>query len=368
MNPQNQFCPNEGCKARGKVDEGKIGVHSNKERRYICHVCKRTFAETKGTSLYGIKKSRDIFVTVTTLLAFGCPIQAIVIAFMLDEKTVQAWLKKAGKQCEDVHEHLVEKHQQELGQVQADEIKAKVQGMHLWLAMAIQVSTRLWLGAAISPKRDNKLLTILFISIKKMALCRPMVFAVDSFKGYTTVINKVFRVAIRTGKRGRPSLQAWPNINIVQVIKRRVGKHLEIERSVFQGATDKVMSIIHQSQLGNGGINTSYIERLNATFRERISALARKSRNLYKQQQTLHASTYLVGTVYNFCSPHKSLRRKIYIDEFARQCRYAKRSPAMAAGISNHIWSIDELLSFKIPLEPFVPLKKRGRKPKVKLC
>jgi len=160
----------------------------------------------------------------------------------------------------------------------------------------------------------------------------------------------------------------WPNINIVQVIKRRVEKHLEIERSVFQGPTDEVLSIIHQSQLGNGGINTSYIERLNATFRERISALARKSRNLYKQQQTLQASTYLVGTVYNFCSPHKSLRSKIYIDEFARQYRYVKRSPALAAGITNRIWSMDELLEFKIPLEPFVPPKKRGRKPKVKLC
>lgn len=367
MNPQKQFCPNEACEARGKVGTGKIGNHCYKKRGYMCHVCKSTFSETKGTSLDGIKKDRDLFVMVVTLLAYGCPIQAIVMAFMLDERTVQSWLKKAGKHCQDIHEHLVEKHQQELGQVQADEIKAKVQGMHLWLAMAIQVSTRLWLGAAISEKRDNKLLTNLFIRIKKMALCRPIVFAVDGFKGYPTVINNVFRVAMRTGKRGRPSLQAWPNINIVQVIKRRVNKRLDIERSVFQGAVDKVMSIIHQSQLGNGGINTSYIERLNATFRERISALARKSRNLYKQQQTLQASTYLVGTVYNFCSPHKSLRSKIYIDEFARQYRYVHRSPALAAGITNHIWSIDELLSFKLPLEPFVPPKKRGRKPKLKL-
>lgn len=368
MNPQDQFCPNERCEARGKVGTGRIGNHSHKERRYICHKCGKTFAETKGTSMYGIKKECELFVIVITLLAFGCPIQAIVMAFTLDERTVQTWLKKAGKQCQDVHEHLVEKHQQELGQVQADEIKAKVQGRHLWLAMALQVSTRLWLGAAISEKRDNKLLTPLFNRIKKMALCRPMVFAVDGFKGYPTVINKVFRVAMRTGKRGRPRLQAWPNINIVQVIKRRVEKRLEIERSIFQGPTDKVMSIIHQSQLGNGGINTSYIERLNATFRERISALARKSRNLYKQQQTLQASTYLVGTVYNFCSPHKSLRSKIYIDEFARAYRYVKRSPALAAGITNRIWSIHELLELKIPLQPFVPPKKRGRKPKINLC
>lgn len=364
MNPQEQYCPNEGCKTRGKQGLGNIVTHSQKERRYRCKICKKTFAETIGTSLYGIKKSKAVFVIVTTLLAYGCPIQAIVVAFGLDERTVKAWLLKTGKQCQAIHEHLVEKQHQELGQVQADEIKAKLQGMSLWLAMAIQVNTRLWLGAAISRKRDKKLLECLFIRIKKMALCRPMVFAVDGFKGYLTVINNVFRVAIPTGKRGRPPLQAWPNINIVQVIKRRVDKKLEIERSVFQGPVDTVMSLIHQSQAGNGGINTSYIERLNATFRERISALARRSRNLYKQQQSLEASSYLVGTVYNFCKAHKSLRRKVFIDSSALNYRYLKCSPAMAAGITSHIWSIQELLSFKIPPDPFVESKKKGRPPK----
>ena len=358
MNPQEQYCPNEVCKARGKQGLGNIANHSQKERRYRCKICKKTFSETTGTSMYGIKKSKLVFVMVTTLLAYGCPIQAIVMAFALDERTVKSWLLKTGKQCQEIHEHLVEKHKQELGQVQADEIKAKLQGMSLWLAMAIQVNTRLWLGATISSKRDNKLLESLFIRIKKMALCRPMVFAVDGFKGYPTVIKKVFRVAIPTGKRGRPPLQAWPNINIVQVIKRRVEKKLEIERSIFQGTTDTVMSLIHQSQADTGGINTSYIERLNATFRERISALARRSRNLYQQQQSLEASTYLVGTVYNFCKAHKSLRRKIFIDSSARNYRYLKRSPASAAGITTHIWSIQELLSFKIPPDPFIEPKK----------
>lgn len=366
MNPQEQYCPNEECKTRGKVGLGNIANHSQKERRYRCKNCKKTFAETTGTSLYGIKKSKAVFVIVTTLLAYGCPIQAIVMAFGLDERTVKSWLLKTGKQCQAIHEHLVEKHKQELGQVQADEIKAKLQGMSLWLAMAIQVKTRLWLGAAISSKRDKKLLECLFIRVKKMALCRPMVFAVDGFQGYPTVINKVFRVAIPTGKRGRPPLKAWPNINIVQVIKRRVDKKLEIERSVFQGVTDTVMSLIHQSQAGSGGINTSYIERLNATFRERISALARRSRNLYKQQQSLEASSYLVGTVYNFCKAHKSLRRKVFIDSSALSYRYLKCSPAMAAGITNHIWSIQELLSFKIPPDPFLEPKKRGRPRKFK--
>ena len=172
MNPHEQFCPNEKCKARGKQGLGNIGNHSQKERRYKCKLCGKTFAETTGTSLYGIKKSKAVFIMVTTLLAYGCPIQAIVIAFGLDERTVRSWLLKTGKQCQALHEHLVENHKQELGQIQADEIKAKLQGMSLWLAMALQVNTRLWLGAAISNKRDNKLLENLFLRVNDYRLER----------------------------------------------------------------------------------------------------------------------------------------------------------------------------------------------------
>jgi len=361
MNPQEQFCPNMECEARGKVGAGNIGNHSHQERRYKCHKCGKTFVETKGTSFYWLKKSKDMFVIVTTLLSHGCPIQAIVVAFGLDERTVKAWLVKAGGHCHKVHEQLVEGHRQELGHIQADEINAKLQGMSVWLAMAVQVETRLWLGAVLARERSNSLLEKLFISLKKMALCRAMVFAVDGFRGYPTVINKVFRVALRTGKKGRPKLQRWPNINIVQVIKRRQEGKLCVERTIFQGVQDKVMAIIHHSQAGKGGINTSYIERLNATFRDRISALARRSRHLYRDRHSLDASVYLLGCVYNFCTPHQSLRRKLFIDALGRKFRYIKRTPAMAAAITQHIWTLEELLTYKLAPPLFIPPKKRGR-------
>ena len=74
------------CPARGKVEEGHITIHSQQERRYKCEVCGRTFSQTKGTAWYGIKKSTETFVIVVTLLAYGCPVQAIVMAFGLDER------------------------------------------------------------------------------------------------------------------------------------------------------------------------------------------------------------------------------------------------------------------------------------------
>jgi hypothetical protein len=71
-------------------------------------VCGRTFSETTGTALYGVKKGAELFVTVATLLAYGCPVKAIVMAFGLDERTVRDWLRQSGQHCRQVHEHMME--------------------------------------------------------------------------------------------------------------------------------------------------------------------------------------------------------------------------------------------------------------------
>lgn len=136
MEPQHVFCPNSACPASGRYGQGNIGVLSRKERRYICHECKQTFAANKGTAFYRLRTSSSLVTLVVTLLAYGCPVRAIVVAFGLDERTVQDWQRRAGQHCERVHEHLVQQ-PRDLGQVQADEIRIKMQGSIVWLAMAI---------------------------------------------------------------------------------------------------------------------------------------------------------------------------------------------------------------------------------------
>jgi len=96
MDPSKQFCHNPECNARGKVGKGNIVIHSQKERRYKCTECGKTFVETKDTPFYRLKKPKDIVVIVITLLTYGCPLQAIVAAFGFDERTVVDWWKKAG--------------------------------------------------------------------------------------------------------------------------------------------------------------------------------------------------------------------------------------------------------------------------------
>jgi hypothetical protein len=124
--------------------QGNIGIHSQKERRYKCAVCGKTFAETQGTPFYrGTNRHRDG--AGHYLAGPWLPVAAIVAAFGWDERTVQRVQEQAGLHSQEVHEHLVEQ-PRDLKQVQADEIWGKAQGMLLWLAMALQVESRLWLG------------------------------------------------------------------------------------------------------------------------------------------------------------------------------------------------------------------------------
>src|SRR2546430_7710656 len=78
MDPTTTFCPNEHCHARGQTGMGNIGIHSQKEQRFICHECHKTFSATKGTAFYRLRTAAETVRLVVTLLAHGCPVQAIV--------------------------------------------------------------------------------------------------------------------------------------------------------------------------------------------------------------------------------------------------------------------------------------------------
>src|SRR2546426_6840433 len=157
MDPTTTFCPNLACPARGQIGQGNIGIHSGKDKRFICTECHKTFSATKGTAFYRLRTSAETVSLVMTLMAHGCPLQAIVVAFGYDERTVASWLARAGSHGQAVQEHLVEQ-PRALGQVQADEIRVKAQGSIVWMALAMMVSTRLWLAGEVSAHRDMALI------------------------------------------------------------------------------------------------------------------------------------------------------------------------------------------------------------------
>ena len=330
LDPKLMTCPN--CS-----EEERIGVHSPQERRCICHACGVTFAETKGTVFFKLHYPIWVVVLVLTLLAYGCPPAAIVAAFFLDERTVAAWHNKAGQHGKRVQDEVVCNGQVELGQVQADELYVKAQGgKKVWVATAVSVFSRLFLWGEVSAKRDKSLIERVMVQVRAAAGSgvQPILVAVDGLAAYPNAIRKAFSDKVYSGKPGRPPLGSWPDLHIVQVVKQRSGYKLsKVSRRLAHGCLNRVYDLIAMSQAGFGLINTAYIERLNATFRARMPALVRRTRNLARTTQRIETDLFWTGSVYNFCTIHTSL----------------EATPAMAAGLTEHVWSVEQLLRLRLP-------------------
>jgi len=344
MDPSRVFCRTETCPDKGRVGAGNIGIHSQKTRRYRCTTCGDTFSATTGTPYYRLHKEGWLMTAVLTLLCHGCPPQAIVAAFGLDARTVTAWLHRAGDHCAALHSHLVETGQVEVGHVQADEIRVTVRGGAVWQAMAMALPSRLWLGGAVSRARDGALVTRLLERVRACVTSRALLLCVDGFAAYVGAARTVFREPVRTGKRGRPRLALPEGFLLAQVVKSRKGRRLaEITRRVVVGTEEAVAQAIAATR-GGTQINTAYIERLNATFRAHLSPLTRRGRAIAHGPTLVESGMWLVGCAYNWCWTHKSLRLRAI-----GGCKWRERTPAMAAGLTDHAWTLDEVLRYPVP-------------------
>jgi transposase-like protein len=307
--PSQQFCHNPRCPLCGQVGQGNIRVHSQRNQRFKCARCGKTFRATRGTVDYRLRTAVDTVTLVLTVLCHGCPIQAIVAAFGFDERTIASWQARAGQHCQAVHAHLVEAGQVDVGHLQADELWVKLVGKKVWMALALAVPSRLWLGGVISAPRDLQLITCLVQGIRRCAVSAALLVCVDGPASYVTAFRRVFRKPGPTGRRGRPRLLAEPGLLIGQVVKQYAQRRVvSVRRRAVQGTSAAIRAVLAATHSGTD-INTAYIERLNATFRSSLAPLARRGRAIARTEAVLTAGMYLVGCAYNFCWVHASLRQ-----------------------------------------------------------
>jgi len=222
------------------------------------------------------------------------------------------------------------------------------------MALALMVSRRLWLGGEVSEQRDMLLIRRLMERVRRCAAHRPLLVCIDGLVSYARAVRETFRDPVPTGTGGRPRLRPWRHVLIAHVVKRyERRRRVATERRIVDGTPARVETLRRRSQ-GDGVINTAYIERLNATFRARLAALTRRGRALARRTLTLQHGMDLLGTVYHFCTPHASLAHA-----------GGKTTPAMAADITDHCWSIQALLSSHVPPPRWTPPKQRGRPSRV---
>src|SRR5438128_4636716 len=257
MNASQVFCPNQKCKARGQVGQGTIVSHGKARPRYRCKTCGKTFSAQAGTMFEGLRKPKTLIVIVVTLVAYGCPIQAIVQAFGLDERTVAKWRDRAGKHCQQVHQAVVQQGQLDLVQGPPDEIRVKGHKMIAWMGLAMMVSTRLWLGGVVSLTRDRRLADRLLRHVR--ACCQPMcalLVCTDGWSAYPGSIRRAFREKVKeTAGRGRACLRIWSGLCITTVIKRTEKKRVvEVTRKMTLGTLEQATKLL-QASLGGTVLN-----------------------------------------------------------------------------------------------------------------
>lgn len=190
---------------------------------------------------------------------------------------------------------------------------------------------------------------------------RAVLVCTDGFAAYPNSIRRAFREKVKeTAGRGRACLHVWPQLYIGTVIKRTVKKRVvEVTRRMAHGSLKRAAVLLRRSR-GGTMLNTALIERFNGTMRERLATLTRKCRHAIHRVAALHTGMYLLGCTYNFCWPHHELSS-------VRDATTGKRhvgqecTPAMAAGLTDHVWSVRELLSYKVAPPPWVEPKRRGR-------
>jgi hypothetical protein len=260
-----------------------------------------------------------------------------------------------------VHQHVVQQGRVDLQHVQADELWVKLVGRRVWMGMAIAVPARWWLGGVISPRRDLGLITRLVHMIRSCARSLAILVCVDGLASYVTAVLRVFRHPVRTGRLGRPRLVLEPGLCLGQVVKRYAQRRVvRVEQRVVRGTAETIAAVLAATHSGTA-IQTAYIERLNATFRSALAALVRRGRAITHTEAALTAGMWLVGCGYNFCRLHQSLRLTA---PPGAPWKWQERTPAMAAGLTPHRWTMLELLRYQVPLPAWVAPKSRGRPPK----
>src|SRR5262245_36380120 len=373
------FCPHDGCRYRGWLELNNLRANGHPNgapwRQLQCLSCLGYFPEHHGTILHGKQAAVDLVVHVLACLAEGLGIRATARVFEVEPNTVLHWLVEAAEQLRAFSGYFL--CDLLVRQIQLDELYAvlsAVKGGALSEDEAIRRLSRSpqWVWTAMDP--ETKLLLVIEVGTRTLAMaqrvlhqvaqclapaCLPL-FLTDGYKEYATALlthcgqwaQPPRRQA--TGPHPQPRWLPLPQLLYAQVVKTvRRRRLVRVTHRVVFGTLEAVQQVLAAC---GWQINTAFVERLNLSIRQHVAAIGRRVSTLCKGEDGLHQQLGLYHVYYNFCLPHTSMRQPLPQPVPANGTGTVKRcqpqTPAMAAGLTDHVWTLREVLLFRVPPWP----------------
>src|SRR5215472_5390968 len=379
VNLSTHFCPNPTCAYRGWVGWGNLRANGHPNggpwRQLLCVACRRYFLETLGTLFHGKHTPVDLIVHVIACLAEGLGIRGTARVFEVEANTVLQWLVDAAEQLRAFSQHFL--HDVRVRQVQLDELFALLSAVKDGAVSEAEAIERLerspqWVWVALDPA--SKVLLAIDVGNRTLAMaqrvvhhvaqvlapdCAPL-FLTDGFKAYTTALLTHYGHWVQSVRRRaqgpapKPRWMPLPQLLYAQVVKTvRRRRLVAVTHRVVFGTLDAVQQVL--APFG-WQINTAFVERLNLTIRQHIAAVGRRVSTLCKGEDGVRQQLILYHVYYNFCLPHTSVRQPLPLPLPTHGTGSAKRwqpqTPAMAAGLTDRVWTLREVLLLRVPPWP----------------
>ena len=368
-------CPNRACRAYGRpFREGLLVKHgsSHGTRQALCRACGKRIALTYGTAYFGLEADAAIFELTVRALAEGNSIRSTARIVELDTDTVGAWLHRAAQQCRLVLlSHWQQLHVTECPLAERwSFVHTKEQNLaaakrwcesygDAWVWVAFAPVWRLVVAFVVG-KRTQAHANLLLERVVAVTDDHIPFFTSDQLPAYHTALLHAYGTWYqpeRQGERGcspAPRRHPLPTLLYAQVVKRREkGRVVEVSRKSVFGAADELEARLTASPTSTT-INTSFVERDNLTWREHNRRLTRKTTGFSKELPWMEQQVWLTMAYDHFCLPHSSLREALPTPEATRGSGSPRKwrpiTPAMAAGLTDHLWTTAELLGYRVPV------------------
>jgi IS1 family transposase len=372
-------CPNPDCAYRGWAGWGNLRANGHPNggpwRQLLCVVCRRYFLETLGTLFHGKRVSVELIVRVIACLAEGLGIRGTARVFEVDPNTVLQWLVEAAEQLQAFSRHVL--HDVRVRQVPLDELFALLNAVKAGEVSQTEALERLersprWVWVALDP--ESKLVLAIDVGERTLALaqrvvhqvvqvlapgCAPL-FLTDGFRAYMTALlthSGHWMQPPRRQDKGSAPKPRWmplPGLLSAQVIKTvRRRRLVRVSHRVVFGTLAAVEQVLAAC---GWQINTAFIERINLSMRQHVAAIGRRVTTLCKHEDGLRQQLALYHVYDNFCLPHASLRvplpQPLPTNGTGSAKTWRPQTPAMTAGLTDRVWTLREVLLFRVPPWP----------------